>query len=528
MSRIAHLSDLHFGAPDRLQHNIHDGLVRALQAGPKVDLMVLTGDVFESNQPDAAMLEGFLGLFERIEAVLGDVPALIIPGNHDRRGDGVFGPWTEDLFRELRQRLSSRPKVRVLGTSTPFLAEMVDLPGFPADIVAYDSSFLPRGLISAGGVVRQEDLLQIAATLLDRDPERPLLFLLHHHLVPTPVTDTSVIHTKGRPVWQRFLVSRLLPDLVGQGDREELTMTALGAGTALTTLQTLGRAVVVLHGHKHYPTARLLKGIGADADLLVTSAGSCGKAQDWSGGDFDEAPKLWPSINYIELTSEHVEVTSQAWSPWEPSRRNHPRTVASASRKGVRWEVRHEAMGRPASETVLAHNEAEFHLATSGNALDRHDLEVRRSVKALPAAYMTEYWDVVEGPPGARVVNIRSAGHVREEEVCPARVKLPMDGTPATFRVRDGVFGSVNAAEEVRGAGSCFGWVGLLNRSRAATAKLTLHLGPVTSEPFASATDLTTGKERPMRFLRDGNAVSLRYDDCPARTLLRIYWPLAT
>ena len=80
----------------------------------------------------------------------------------------------------------------------------------------------------------------------------------------TAASGCSVISTRGRPPLQKLLVGRVLPWLVANGDREELTMTALGAGSALTTLQTLGRAVLVLHGHKHYATARLLKGLEAD------------------------------------------------------------------------------------------------------------------------------------------------------------------------------------------------------------------------------------------------------------------------
>ena len=63
----------------------------------------------------------------------------------------------------------------------------------------------------------------------------------------------------------RWSVEHLLPTLIANADREEMTMTALGAGTALSTLHALNRAVLVLHGHKHYATARMLSGMSAES-----------------------------------------------------------------------------------------------------------------------------------------------------------------------------------------------------------------------------------------------------------------------
>ena len=348
MRRIAHLSDLHYGADPETQPRLYEGLLEVF-AGQQVDALFFTGDVFDTNEPKPGMVEGFLRLHAGLEAKLGGPkPTIVLPGNHDRRAEGVFAPYREELFDELRRAFASRPDVQVMGGHTPFLAQRVTLPGFPADLVAYDSTWLPEGIASAGGVIRQEDLIQVGSELAKGDVDRPLLFLLHHHLIPTPVTDTSVINTTGRPPLQKFLVGKVLPWLVSNGDREELTMTALGAGSALTTLQALGRAVFVLHGHKHYATARLLKGIDDDSDLLITSAGSCGLPQDWIDGDYEEAPKLWPSVNFIELDESQVRVTSQAWSPWNPARRSSLRRLVAARRTGRRWDL--VDWGAPAGE----------------------------------------------------------------------------------------------------------------------------------------------------------------------------------
>lgn len=527
MWRIAHLSDLHFGAGDAAQARIHAGLVKTL-AHEKVDLLAVTGDVFDTCAPASGLLEGFLALLGKLRATQGGaVPTLILPGNHDRRDAGVFAPWRGELFVTLKERLAADANVHVLGTRTPFLVERIALPKAPFDLVAYDSSYLPEGFVTAGGVVRQEDLLQVASEL-DGPSERPLVFLLHHHLIPTPITDTAVIHTKGRPAWQAWAVDHLLPRVVGLGNREELTMTALGAGTALSTLQTLGRAVVVLHGHKHYPTARLLAGLGADADLLIASAGSCGLAQDWTGGDFEQAPKLWPSINLLEVSSDEVRVKTQAWSHYDADRRNRPRVLASATREGLRWRPRHEELEREELPPVLARNEARYALLTSPEQLDRLDLEVVREVEALPSAYLDEYWELVNGPPGARVQDVRFAGEARPSAKAPHKAQVPMDGRSASWRVVGGALSNVAQAAKRPVDQAPFESVGLVNRSRADVARLSVHLGPVKTKPFASVTDLTTGKEWPVALTREGDVARVEVRRCPARRLLRIYWPLET
>lgn len=520
MRRLAHLSDLHFGADPETQPKLFEGLVAAFE-GQQVDALVFTGDVFDTNEPQAGLVEGFVELHARLEARLGGPrPTLILPGNHDRRAEGVFAPYREDLFDALRARFASRPDVQVLGAQTPFLAQRVTLPGFDFDVVAYDSAWLPHGVASAGGVVRQEDLIQVASEL--GPGERPLLFLLHHHLIPTPVTDTSVISTRGRPPIQKLAVGKVLPWLVANGDREELTMTALGAGSALTTLQTLGRPVLVLHGHKHYATARLLKGLeAADGDLLVTSAGSCGLTQDWTGGDYAEAPRLWPSVNFLAFDGPSVEVTSLAWSPWQPERRSSTRRLVRATREGLRWVL--DTAPRPPREfhPVLELNESLVELLPSQAQLGRLDVAVERRLRSSAEAWLDVYWEVIEGAPGAVARELVVDGASWRDAKCPARVKVGRDGV-TKYRVEGGLFSNLADAD-----GRAYASVELLNRSRAREARLVVKLGPVKTAPFASVTSLTTGQERPWPFQREGDVVTVRHADCPARTLLRLYWPLA-
>ncbi len=524
MHRLAHLSDLHFGADPAAQAPIFEGLVSTL-AGRDVDLLVFTGDLFDTSEPTAALVEGFARLYARLEGALGrPTPALFLPGNHDRRGEGVFAPWRDELFARLRARFSDRPELRVLGGQTPFLAERVTPPDFPCDLVAYDSTWLPHGFVSAGGVIRQEDLLEVGAELASGDAGRPLLFLLHHHLIPTPVTDVARIETRGRPALQQMLVGELLPWLVANGDREELTMTALGAGSALTTLQALGRAVLVLHGHKHYATARLLAGLGAEADLLVASAGSAGLTQGWATGEFDEAPSLWPSFNLVELDGAELRITSHAWSPRHPERRSTPRVLAHVRREGTRW---HPVAPAPADafEPVLEENATHYALTPSRAWLGRLDVTARRELRASPSAWLDEYWEVVEGAPGAMLRDERRGDEEGRDRPCPARVKVHKDGV-TTYRVEGALFASLAEARAAGRATQAYEGVTLLNRARATQARLSVHLGSIKTRPFASVTDLTTGRARPWPLELDGAVATVRHDACPARTLLRISWPL--
>lgn len=519
MRRLAHLSDLHYGADPETQSKLLEGLIETF-TGREIDVLLFTGDVFDTNEARPGLIEGFLRLHAGLEAKLGGPkPTIILPGNHDRRSEGVFRPYSEELFDELRRAFASRPEVQVMGGHTPFLAQHVKLTDFPFDVVAYDSTWLPNGVASAGGVIRQEDLIQIGSELMNGDATRPVLFLLHHHLIPTPVTDTSAIATAGRPPWQKFLVRQVLPWLISNGDREELTMTALGAGSALSTLQTLGRAVFVLHGHKHYATARLLKGIDSDADLLISSAGSCGLPQEWIEGDYEEAPKLWPSVNFLELDASEVHVTSQAWSPWNPTRRSSARRLVRARREGTRWVLADTLAPRTFSP-VLKLNASKVVLSPCSAKLGRLDVTTERTLESTDHAVLEEYWEVVTGPEGAMLRDAVMGGVARRDAKCPAKIKVPRDGT-TRFRVEGGAYRTVTDSD-----GRAFASVELLNRSRAELARLEVHLGPVTTKPFASVTNLTTGKERPWRFEHVGDVVTVTFPNCPARTMLRVSWPL--
>src|SRR5450432_2849148 len=345
MTFLVHLSDLHMRPVDRAQSRLFDKLLEALQrerekAHADQSTVFITGDVFDSgSDPPAQLVEAFLKLHERMLGILGDAFTVVLPGNHDRRRFGLLGPNREALFLALH-RAADPARMHVLGQRTPFLAEVVPaaLHRLPAHVVAYDSSYLPSGLVGAGGTFRLEDLLQVHAQL--PDDGRPLVLLVHHHLIPTPVTDVSHIDMVGTPRPIRWLVHRVLPMLFSHADREELTMTALGAGTALSTLHTFGRPVLLLHGHKHVPTARLLRGMTSGCgDLLLVSAGTAARRERVHSTRHADAARLWPCFNVVELDAETARIEAVSFFPKRSSRPSIRRLLAHARRDGPKWEL---------------------------------------------------------------------------------------------------------------------------------------------------------------------------------------------
>lgn len=118
-------------------------------------------------------------------------------------------------------------------------------------------------------------------------------------------------------------------------------MTALGAGTALSTLHTLERAVLVLHGHKHYATARLLRGmVRGHGDVLVVSAGSAGTAERWSPTANGDAARLWPSFNAIELEGDRLDIDVVSFGyKGSSAAKVARRALVRARRQGATWSI---------------------------------------------------------------------------------------------------------------------------------------------------------------------------------------------
>jgi 3',5'-cyclic AMP phosphodiesterase CpdA len=523
---IVHLSDLHLTPGDPAQSIVFDQLVHTLRRerearNPDHVVVVITGDVFEAaTQRHAKAVEGFLHLHARVvDALGGGAATVVVPGNHDRRRFGLLGPNRQALFQALHEAADPK-KVYVAGCDAPFLAQVVpdSLHRLPFHVVAYDSTYLPGGLVGAGGTIRLEDLLMVHARLPDDGV--PLLVLTHHHLIPTPLTDVSHIDSTRASGLTRWVVGNVLPALVSYGDREELTMTALGAGTALSTLHTLGRAVLLLHGHKHVPTARLVTGMtDGSGDLLIASAGSAGTRERVLAARHPDAARLWPSFSLVLLSEDELQIESLAFSPKQNTRPPIRRTLAHARRNGLKWKP--EPLSFRASDPAprVEVDEASYRLSPSTSSAERWDFDCQRRVERRPGARLRAYVEFVHALPRGLAARARG-GKAR-------RVELAIDGL-TEYNVPDGL--SRTLAEGVRGygPGTAFEWVGLMCRYGAARA--TLRLARANAEgvkPFGSVTDLTIGREQPVRIAATTDEWTLTVESCAPRSLLRIYWPLS-
>lgn len=217
MYRLAHLSDLHLG--ERPEHLVAArALVRSLLE-EDVDHVVVTGDVTHSGL--VGEYEAWLELFAPLLALK---KVTVVPGNHDRAGDGV----AELLSDELRVSVDGREGLFMvcIDSTAPHNR----------------STFRSHGDLC-------EQMLGAVDEALERAPQGwTRAVLLHHHVTPLPV--------EGLGEWfaERF----------GWPHAAELPL-----GRELLR-RVQGRVDLVLHGHKHVPREQVLDGA---RPLRVANAG---------------------------------------------------------------------------------------------------------------------------------------------------------------------------------------------------------------------------------------------------------------
>jgi predicted phosphodiesterase len=534
VTTILHLSDLHLDAELGPTTQRERALFAALRAARpwELSLVVVTGDILDSAavEEESAVRAVRTWCQALLDALGVEVPLILIPGNHDRRNAGVFGPQRAQIFRALKEGLAGRG-IWVSGCALPQLAEKMPsgLTGeLPFDLCAYDSTFLGMGKMSAGGTLRAEDLLQLASWLHPAVPgsETPLVLLMHHHLIPTPVTDTTAAGSAGAAPYLQILLHSVAPRLIAHADREELFMTALGAGSALSLLHAMRRPVVVLHGHKHCPSVRLLRSPEqGSGDVLLLGAGSAGLAERWSteGADEDRPMKLWPSYNLISYRAGVLDVKAVAFDPKVEMPPQHSVTTVSrplvhAQQSGTQWQL------TPLPERTAdlrgprwAVTRARYTLQAASGAPERWDLECEQEVIPEPGHPSPKsYREPILVRPGATLE--RMDGAQGSWIALPGQVR---------WRSLRGLCRTAHEARRVIGPEEAFGHIELINRHTSRLAELSLAVPDgIELAPFGSIMDLTSGQLRPAPLSRSGNRFTLRYPDCPARTLLRIHWPL--
>lgn len=331
--------------------------------------------------------------------------------------------------------------------------------------------------------------------------------------------------------WLRYGLQRVLPGLVANADREELTMTALGAGTALSTLHTLRRAVLVLHGHKHYATARHLRRTVRDhGDVIVASAGSAGSAERWSPAGTTDFARLWPSLNAVSLEGRDLSIETVSFG-YKGAKVGRVVTtpLLRATRDEARWETTPiKTEGRGPSGPELELNESRCTLVrTLGHRGGRWDVLYERRLRRSGDS-PHRYLEHVEGAPGS-MLEIGAADDLPVPS--PGPVELTLEGEGVTrYRLVAGVCRTIEEAELVYGSRTApYEWIGLMNRYACQRATLSITgLGNRSSDCFASITDLGTGLEEPLRAnpSEAGDSVAVTVAPCAPRALLRIYWPL--
>ncbi|MCB9601192.1 MAG: metallophosphoesterase [Sandaracinus sp.] len=525
MSVLLHLSDLHLGHATAEAQHVLDALVAAvarerLARGRRVDVVVVTGDVFESASMDVGVaVDAFARLHAALIEVLGGpTPFVVVPGNHDRRVAGLVGPNRDELWRGFAARA---PRDVFVHGGTPFLAQVVPhrVHRQPFWLVAYDSTFLPRGLLGAGGTLRCEDLLHVASQIGGHHPEWPVVLLLHHHLVPTPLTDTDKIDADEQSTFVRWGVTELLPRMLAHADREEWMMSALGAGTALGALHDLGRAVLVLHGHKHNATARSLDGTQTgQGDVLIASAGSAGTAGSIHHASTHRAARLWPSFNVVELDERSVGVDTAAFG-WKGRSRGEVEVspLVWASRHGARWKVEPVTSRARDAGPRVASDVQRVRLVPS-QRVGRWDLSVVRRVSPDLDARVPHPVETLVPIPGA-------TAYVRGVRV-EAPHDLPLGFEPTRYWIEGGAFRThAEALRAHRGNAAPYGQVELLVRYHAGVAELRVEGLPFV-ETIASATDAGSGRQIVLPVVREDDALVVRLAPCPPRTILRLAWPL--
>ena len=188
MTKIAHLSDIHFGRiirPEIVEVVVEE--VNALAA----DLVVVSGDLTQRARPwqyeaAVAMLEAFTA------------PVMVVPGNHDVYP--WWRPWLR-LFRPLR-----RYKRYLTGAL---------MPTFEGNAVAVLGINSAYGCTIRGGWIGDEERARIASFFAEQDAGVFKILVVHHHLIPVEGVGRGGVTRRGRPMLE--VVAQAGVDLILSG-----------------------------------------------------------------------------------------------------------------------------------------------------------------------------------------------------------------------------------------------------------------------------------------------------------------------
>lgn len=161
MARIAHLSDLHFGAHD-------DSIVTAAEAWlleRRPDLVVISGDL--TQRARIAQFRQASAWVNRLRAA--GLPLLVIPGNHDVPLYDVMRRFLRPLHRYRR-----------------FISNEL-CPFYEDDAVAILGLNTARSLTIKDGRLNQEQMDMLRARFAPVAPDKTRILVTHHPLFAMPI-----------------------------------------------------------------------------------------------------------------------------------------------------------------------------------------------------------------------------------------------------------------------------------------------------------------------------------------------------
>lgn len=161
----------------------------------------------------------------------------------------------------------------------------------------------------------------------------------------------------------------------------------------------------------------------------------------------------------------------------------------------------------------------------------RWDCSCERRYTGESGVAPERYGDAVDALEDSNLIVVGESGSPLRAPVHPP-IELELQrGELTRYRIAGAYCRTVSEAERLFGSRwAPYAWQGLMNRYASKRLRLEVRGSGtgVLRGAFASQTDLGTGLQQPLRLAPGStdDTVVIEYDDCPPRTLLRVYWPL--
>lgn len=282
--RIAHLSDLHFGADG--YKDVSASLAEHLRLTVKPHLVIVSGDLVDT--PDEALFQEVRDWLEALNRNLGWEPGQpsryhVCAGNHDRHKRGIATP-----LRRAKPKFEGH--FNPTGAEQPYTQWIGEVPHrWRIRLASVDTSV--RARYSAQAFLGEIDLQRIRNLKEWSDSEEPpflVIMLAHHHLLPLPACEAET---------QSF------------SDLFKLT-SAVNPGKILESLAA-SYVDLVLHGHEHRRNVASYGSYRIDSNqIVVVAAASATGAETLQGCNSARA-----SFNVLELRPDRSVWMNEARGP---------------------------------------------------------------------------------------------------------------------------------------------------------------------------------------------------------------------